>query len=174
MIIMQAFRFPHRLRWISPRSLAAACVLAAATFFLTLVLVAPSTQAASVLEPLIIETANGPKVYQVEVMRTDAERERGLMLRPFMPADRAMLFDFGKVDKVAMWMKDTLILLDMLYIRKDGTISRITAMAEPMSERILPSGEPVLGVLEINGGQAAHFGIKEGDVVRHKLFGNVK
>ena len=164
----------RRFREVMQRSLAAACVLAAATIFLSLVLGAPSGQAASVLEPLTIETANGPKTYQVEVMRTDAERERGLMLRPFMPADRAMLFDFGKVDKVAMWMKDTLIPLDMLYLRTDGTIARITPMAEPMSERILPSGEPVLGVLEINSGQAAHFGIKEGDIVRHKLFGNVK
>jgi uncharacterized membrane protein (UPF0127 family) len=153
--------------------LAAARVLAAATLFVGLSLVAP-VYAASTLEPLVIDTANGPRHYQVEVMRTEAERERGLMLRPFMPADRAMLFDFGRVDKVAMWMKDTLIPLDMLYIRKDGTIARITPMAEPMSERILPSGEPVLSVLEINGGQAALYGIKEGDVVRHKLFGNVK
>jgi len=166
--------FALRFREVPLRSLAAACVLAAATIFLSLLCFSPAGHAASILEPLTIETTNGPKIYQVEVMRTDADRARGLMLRPMMPADRGMLFDFGKVDKVAMWMKDTLIPLDMLFIRKDGTIARITAMTEPMSERILSSGEPVLAVLEINGGQSAHFGIKEGDVVRHKIFGNVK
>ena len=153
---------------------AAACVLAAATIFLSFVLCSSTVRAASTLETLLIDTASGTRTYQVEVMRTEAERERGLMLRPMMPADRGMLFDFGRGDKVAMWMKDTLIPLDMLFIRKDGTIARITAMTEPMSERILPSGEPVLAVLEINGGQSALFGIKEGDIVRHKLFGNVK
>lgn len=167
--------FPSPRRFCKPmlRIVAAACVLAAATFFSSLAF-GPRAEAASGLETLVIETSKGPKTYQVEVMRTEEERARGLMLRPMMPADRGMLFDFGRVDKVAMWMKDTLIPLDMLFIRKDGTIARITAMTEPMSERVLPSGEPVLGVLEINGGQSALFGIKEGDVVRHKMFGNVK
>lgn len=173
MKFMLALKSPRRFCKTSLRSLAAACVLAAAAFFLALFLPLSSARA-SALETLVIETAKGPKTYQVEVMRTDEERQRGLMLRPMMPADRGMLFDFGRADKVAMWMKDTLIPLDMLFIRKDGTIARITAMTEPMSERILPSGEPVLGVLEINGGQSALFGIKEGDMVRHKLFGNVK
>ena len=174
MKIMLPLRSLGRLFNKTQRNLAAAGVLAAATIFLSLAGSAVPTQAASTLEKLVIETANGPRTYQIEVMRTEAERERGLMLRPFMPADRAMLFDFGKVDKVAMWMKDTLIPLDMLFIRQDGTIARIAAMTEPMSERIIPSGEPVLAVLEINGGQAAHFGIGEGDIVRHKLFGNGK
>lgn len=164
---------PLRVRDGARRIMVAACVLAAAALFLSLSFSA-AARAASTLETLVIDTAQGPRCYQVEVMRNEADRERGLMLRPFMPADRGMLFDFGRVDKVAMWMKDTLIPLDMLFIRKDGTIARIAAMTEPMSERVLPSGEPVLGVLEINGGQSALFGIKEGDVVRHKLFGNVK
>lgn len=155
------------------RMMAVACVLAAAALFGYLAGGTPAFSASS-LETLVIETAQGPRIYHVEVMRNDADRERGLMLRPMMPADRGMLFDFGRVDKVAMWMKDTLIPLDMLFLRKDGTIARITAMAEPMSERILHSGEPVLGVLEINGGQAALFGIKQGDIVRHEMFGNVK
>ena len=170
---MQLYLIPLRIRDGARRLMAAACVLAAAAIFIGLLQNAPA-RAASTLETLVIDTAQGPRSYQVEVMRNEADRERGLMLRPMMPADRGMLFDFGRVDKVAMWMKDTLIPLDMLFIRKDGKIARITAMTEPMSERVLPSGEPVLGVLEINGGQAAYFGIKEGDTVRHKLFGNVK
>lgn len=174
MTFMLALKSPRRFCKTSLRSLAAACVLAAATFFSALLWQAAPLRAASTLETVVIETARGPRTYQVEVMRTDADRARGLMLRPFLPADRGMLFDFGRVDRVAMWMKDTLIPLDMLFIRKDGTIARIAAMTEPMSERAIPSGEPVLGVLEINGGQSAHFGIKEGDVVRHKLFGNAK
>lgn len=174
MIKLLSSCYTCHIRGNAHRGMAAACVLAAATLFFFVSLLSGGADAASKLEQLTIETANGPKTYQVEVMRTEEERARGLMLRPMMPADRGMLFDFGRVDKVSMWMKDTLISLDMLFIRKDGTIARITPMTEPMSERILSSGEPVLGVLEINGGQAAHFGIKEGDVVRHKLFGNVK
>ncbi len=174
MTFMHALQSPRRSCFASLRSLAAACVLAAATFFGALLWSAAPLHAASTLETVVIETARGQRVYKVEVMRTDADRARGLMLRPFLPADRGMLFDFGRVDQVSMWMKDTLIPLDMLFIRKDGTIARIAAMAEPMSERIISSGEPVLAVLEINGGQSAHFGINQGDVVRHTLFGNVK
>ena len=72
-----------------------------------------------------------------------------------------------------MWMKDTPLPLDMLFIRADGTIARITK-GEPFSTRTLPSGEPVLGVLELNGGLSTRLGIKEGALVRHKLFGSVK
>lgn len=126
-----------------------------------------------VLEPVIIETASGSITFQVEVMRTEEERQRGLMARAYMPELRGMLFDFGEPQVVRMWMKDTILPLDILYIRADGTIARITR-GEPFSIRTLPSGEPVLGVLEINGGLSTRFGIKEGDVARHILFGNVR
>ena len=122
------------------------------------------------LEPVAIETAAGPIVFNSEIMRTEAERERGLMQRPYLPELRGMLFDFGEIRSVQMWMKDTLIPLDMIFIRADGTIARVTANAEPYSTRVLPSGEPVRAVLEINAGLAAKYGIKSGAHVTHPMF----
>ena len=146
-------------------------------FLLSLVVIGlllPSAgHAESTLEKVIIETASGDVTFDVEVMRTEEERQRGLMARAYLPEMRGMLFDFGQPQEVRMWMKDTPLPLDMLFIRADGTIARITR-GEPFSTRTLPSGEPVLGVLEINGGLSTRMGIKEGALVRHKLFGSVK
>lgn len=127
-------------------------------------------QGAAGLEPLTVVGASGRHVFQVEVMRTPEQRARGLMHRQFMPADRGMLFDFKQVEPVAMWMQNTYISLDMLFIRADGTIARIAERTEPLSTRTIPSGEPVLSVLEINGGVAEKLGIKPGDKVEHSLF----
>ena len=123
------------------------------------------------LESLTIETAKGPHQFSVEVMRTDEERARGLMNRPYLPADRGMLFDFKQPQIASMWMKNTLIPLDMLFIRKDGTISNIAENTEPHSLRSISSTEPVTGVLELNGGTASRLGIAPGDKVRHPMFG---
>jgi len=129
-----------------------------------------ATPQPSALEKLVIVTADGPKTFQVEVMRTMEERARGLMFRRYLPRDRGMLFDFAVEAPVAMWMKDTFIPLDMLFIRKDGTISQIADNTEPHSTRTIPSNEPVYSVLEINGGTASALGIKAGDKVVHPLF----
>ena len=129
-----------------------------------------TTPQPSALEKLVIVTADGPKTFQVEVMRTMEERARGLMFRRYLPRDRGMLFDFAVEAPVAMWMKDTFIPLDMLFIRKDGTISQIADNTEPHSTRTIPSNEPVYSVLEINGGAASALGIKAGDKVAHPLF----
>ena len=137
-------------------------------------LVIPSAgHAESMLEKITIDTASGGVTFDVEVMRTEEERQRGLMARAYLPETRGMLFDFGQPQDVRMWMKDTPLPLDIIFIRADGTIARITR-GEPFSTRTLPSGESVLGVLEINGGLSARLGIKEGALVRHKLFGTVK
>ena len=122
------------------------------------------------LEKLVIQTSSGPKSFDVEVMRTDEERAKGLMNRRYLPAERGMLFDFKVEQPVSMWMMNTYIPLDMLFIRKDGTIARIAEMTEPLSTRTIASGENVLGVLEINGGISAKLGIKPGDKVQHGLF----
>ena len=123
------------------------------------------------VEPLSIVTHGGQRhVFQVEIARNDADRARGLMFRRSMPADRGMLFDFERAEPVAMWMQNTYLPLDMLFIRADGTIARVAANAEPLSTRTIPSGEPVLAVLELNGGTAARLGIKAGDRVEHPLF----
>ncbi len=126
---------------------------------------------AQTFEPLAIVTQGGQRhAFQVEVVRNDADRAQGLMYRRSMAADRGMLFDFGRVEPVAMWMQNTYLPLDMLFIRADGSIARIAANAEPLSTRTIPSGEPVLAVLELNGGTAARLGIKAGDRVEHPLF----
>ncbi|CAN7288116.1 DUF192 domain-containing protein [Bosea sp. LjRoot9] len=122
------------------------------------------------LEQLVIVSGGTRHVFQVEVMRTPDQRAKGLMYRNYMPEDRGMLFDFARTEPVAMWMQNTYIPLDMLFIRANGTISRIAERTEPMSTRTIPSGEPVLSVLEINGGVAEKLGIKPGDKVEHVLF----
>ncbi|WP_406853536.1 DUF192 domain-containing protein [Alsobacter sp. KACC 23698] len=129
-------------------------------------------QAEPALETLVILTQQGPRTFEVEVMRTDEERAKGLMFRRYLPADRGMLFDFKETQPVMMWMKDTFIPLDMVFIRKDGTIARVAADTEPHSTRTISSGEPVFGVLEINAGMAAKLGVRPGDKVQHALFGS--
>ncbi|MBQ0823038.1 DUF192 domain-containing protein [Microvirga terrae] len=126
---------------------------------------------AQALENLSIATQGGQRqTFRVEVARNDADRAQGLMFRRSMPADQGMLFDFGRVEPVSMWMQNTYLPLDMLFIRADGTIARIAANTEPLSTRTIPSGEPVLSVLELNAGTAAKLGIKPGDRVEHPLF----
>jgi uncharacterized protein len=126
---------------------------------------------AQALETLSIATQGGQKQsFRVEVARNDADRAQGLMFRRSMPADQGMLFDFGRVEPVSMWMQNTYLSLDMLFIRPDGTVARIAASTEPLSTRTIPSGEPVLAVLELNAGTAAKLGIKAGDRVDHPIF----
>lgn len=129
----------------------------------------PAAQEAG-LESLVIVSGGKRSAFQVEVMRSSEQRAKGLMYRRYMPPDRGMLFDFAASEPVAMWMQNTYIPLDMLFIRKDGTIARIAENTEPLSTRTIPSGEPVLSVLEINGGVAKELGIKPGDKVEHALF----
>ncbi len=126
---------------------------------------------AQTFEALSIVTQAGQRqAFQVEVARNDADRAQGLMFRRSMAADRGMLFDFARVEPVSMWMQNTYLPLDMLFIRPDGIIARIAANTEPLSTRTISSGEPVLAVLELNAGTAAKLGIKAGDKVEHPLF----
>jgi uncharacterized membrane protein (UPF0127 family) len=101
----------------------------------------------------------------VEVAASADQQERGLMYRHALDPDRGMIFPYSPPQEVAFWMKNTWIPLDIIYIRADGTIARITH-AEAMDLTPLPSGEPVAAVLEIAGGRAAQLGIREGDVAR--------
>ena len=122
------------------------------------------------LEPLEITTASGPHAFQVEIANNEASREKGLMYRRFMPADRGMLFEFERNEPVAFWMKNTYIPLDMVFIARDGTVTHIAANAEPLSEAIVPSGGPCVAVLELNGGVAARIGLAPGDKVKAAFF----
>lgn len=122
------------------------------------------------LDAMEIATKSGVVVLEVEVARTEQQRETGLMFRKQMPERQGMLFDFKQDQPVYMWMKNTYIPLDMLFIRADGTIARIEAMTTPFSERTISSGEPVRAVLELNGGAARRLGIAPGDRVSTTLF----
>jgi uncharacterized membrane protein (UPF0127 family) len=119
---------------------------------------------------LEIVSKTGVHVFAVEVVANDADRAKGLMFRKELPEGQGMLFDFQRDQEIAMWMKNTYIPLDMIFIAGDGRIRRIAENTEPMSERIIPSGGPVRGVLEVIGGTARKLGIAPGDRVAHPMF----
>jgi uncharacterized membrane protein (UPF0127 family) len=121
-------------------------------------------------DSLSIVTASGVHAFKVEIAVSEAARETGLMRRRFMPADRGMLFEFDREAPVSFWMKNTYIPLDMIFIARDGSVTRIAADAEPLSEALIPSGRPCAAVLELNGGTAARIDLKVGDKVRHRFF----
>jgi uncharacterized membrane protein (UPF0127 family) len=113
---------------------------------------------------LTIHSASGDHRFTVEVARTQAQQERGLMFVRSLGGDRGMIFPYDPPRDVAFWMKNTLIPLDMVFIRSDGTIARI-ATAKALDETPVPAGEPIAAVLEIRGGRAAELGLKVGDRV---------
>jgi len=115
--------------------------------------------------PLTIRSANGEHRFTVEVAASAQEQNDGLMYRRSLAPDRGMIFPYDPPQSVAFWMKNTLIPLDMIFIRADGTIARIAANTVPLSLDTVPGGEPVAAVLEIAGGRAAELGIREGDRV---------
>jgi uncharacterized protein len=125
---------------------------------------------AQTLDKLEIITSTGVHAFSVEVVRNEADREKGLMYRRFMPRDRGMLFDFKREEPVMFWMKNTYIPLDMIFISKAGIVTSVAADAEPLSERLIPSGGPCYGVLEVNAGVAASISLKAGDKVRQAIF----
>jgi uncharacterized membrane protein (UPF0127 family) len=117
--------------------------------------------------PLTIHSANGVHRFTVEVARTPEQQERGLMFVRSLAGDRGMIFPYDPPQEVAFWMRNTLIPLDMVFIRADGRIARV-ATAKPLDETPVPSGEAAAAVLEIRGGRAAELGIKAGDKVDWK------
>lgn len=145
----------------------------AMALFLMAVLVGagPRVSYAAELQPLEIVTKSGVKTFSVELAKTDKERETGLMYRKELPDGYGMLFDFSPEQNVSMWMKNTLISLDMLFIRADGRISRIAENTTIESERIIPSGGPVRAVLEVSAGTSKKMGIAVGDSVSGVIFG---
>jgi uncharacterized membrane protein (UPF0127 family) len=117
-----------------------------------------------------VQTTSGPKVFNVDVARTAAEQERGLMFRTGIPADGGMIFapypaEGNGPREASFWMKNTPSSLDIIFIRPDGTIATIAENTVPFSEDQVKSGEPVSAVLEINGGKASELGIAPGDKV---------
>jgi uncharacterized protein len=113
---------------------------------------------------------SGVHSFTVELANNDAEREHGLMFRKELPEGKGMLFDFEHEAPVVFWMHNTFIPLDMIFIRADGSILRIAENTEPLSDRRIPSGGPVRGVLEVIGGTARKLGIEPGDKVAGAFF----
>jgi uncharacterized protein len=124
-------------------------------------------------EPLSIVSAGKTLAFKVELADTPQESELGLMNRASMPKDHGMIFDFKPARDVSMWMKNTLIPLDMLFIDDNGTVVAIAEDARPGSLRLVGPGFPVSSVLELNAGVVKELGIKTGDKVQHKLFHNL-
>ena len=122
---------------------------------------------------LSIATASGQKhAFSVELALTADQRAQGLMFRKEMPVDHGMLFDFGQARPVSMWMQNTPLPLDMLFIQDNGTISHIHENAVPFSQAIIDSRGAVKYVLELNAGRAKALGLKKGDRVISAQIGN--
>lgn len=129
--------------------------------------------AAAATSTIEIRTSSGEvHPFKIELALTPQEQAQGLMNRTSMAENAGMLFVFGDEAPRAFWMKNTLIPLDMIFIRKDGTIHHIHENAIPHDLTSVPSEGPVSAVLEINGGLTTKLGIAKGDTVRHVLFGN--
>lgn len=124
-------------------------------------------------EKLIIVTHDGKQhEFNVEIASTGKQQQTGEMFRTSIPEDGGMLFDWGKPQPTQMWMKNTLVPLDMVFINQDGTIRSIAEDTVPRSLAVIDAGGLVRATLELNGGVTAKLGIKVGDTVKQKIFGN--
>ena len=121
---------------------------------------------------LVIETASGARhSFEVEMALTPGQQAQGLMFRRDLAENAGMLFVYGRDGPISMWMKNTLIPLDMLFLARDGRIVRVAARTVPLSLETISAGEAVAGVLELNGGTADRLGIGPGDRVVHPALG---
>ena len=124
-------------------------------------------------EKLVIVTADGVKhPFNVEMAISSDQQMTGLMFRPSVAPNGGMLFDWGQSRDSAMWMKNTISSLDMLFINGDGTVRRIAENTTPRSLATIPSGGPVRATLELAAGTAARLHIQVGDKVEQRIFGN--
>jgi hypothetical protein len=154
---------------VSHRAGALTSLILAAGLFAILCVPQPARAAGE--STLSIITKSGVHAFTVELASNDADRERGLMFRKVLPEGRGMLFDFQHEQPVAFWMHNTYISLDMIFIRSNGRILRIEENAQPLSDRLIPSGGPVRAVLEVIAGTARKFDIAPGDRVESPIFG---
>lgn len=122
-------------------------------------------------ESLAIVSNGASHSFNIEVADNQAELTRGMMFRDTVPNDQGMLFEFGESRVVSIWMKNTSVFLDVIFVRADGRILKIEHSAKPYSLRSMTSEAPVTGVIEIAGGQANALGIRPGDLVQHSYFG---
>ncbi len=132
-------------------------------------------QPALPMEKLVITTRDGVQhVFNVEMALKPEQQITGLMFRTSVPDDGGMLFDWGAPRKSQMWMKNTLVPLDMVFINQDGTIRSIVENTVPQSLAVIDSRGPVLATLELAGGITARLNIRVGDKVTQRIFGNAR
>ncbi|TFV72119.1 DUF192 domain-containing protein [Bradyrhizobium frederickii] len=146
--------------WLAAILVAAGCAVASAP------------AGAASFQPLEIVTRNGVQVFSVEMATTAEEKETGLMYRKELADGKGMLFDFSPEQEVSMWMKNTYVSLDMIFIGANGRIMRIAENTEPLSTKIISSKGPARAVLEVVAGTVQKYGIRVGDRVGHPLFGS--
>ena len=130
-----------------------------------MLLAAPLPSFAAGSGTLVLKTATGDHSFNIEVMVTDEERALGLMFRRALPENNGMLFLYDPPQPAMMWMKNTIIPLDMVFISSDARVHRIEQNAEPFSTTLIPSDGDIVGVLELNAGEAGKIGLKRGDKV---------
>ena len=128
-------------------------------------LAAPLPSFAAGSGTLVLKTATGDHSFNIEVMVTDEELALGLMFRRALPENDGMLFLYDPPQPAMMWMKNTIIPLDMVFISSDARVHRIEQNAEPFSTTLIPSDGDIVGVLELNAGEASKIGLKRGDKV---------
>lgn len=133
---------------------------------------APDAQVEFGRSAVVIETQTAERRFTVEVAETRAQQIRGLMHRREMALDHGMLFHYQPPRRTGIWMRNTYIPLDIIFISPDGTIESIHEGARPHDETVMNSRGRVAGVLEVNAGVVRLLGIRPGDTVRHAIFGN--
>ncbi len=148
----------------------AATIAALFAFMLALAIAASPGRAEMRKDVLKLVTASGEHTFQIEVTETAEDKARGLMFRRSLAPDAGMLFPYTPPQEATMWMRNTYISLDMIFIRADGIVHRIEAATEPFSEAVIASHGDVSAVLELVAGTAARIGLKPGDKVLHGLF----
>lgn len=121
-------------------------------------------------EELWIETPQGRFRFTAEIADEPHERSQGLMFRETMPPTHGMLFDFGQTRIINMWMRNTPLSLDMVFLDRQGKVIRVAERTTPFSEAIITSGGPAAFVFEINGGVASLIGLKPGSRIDHRFF----
>lgn len=121
-------------------------------------------------EEITVHTANGAHSFTVEIADKSATRSKGLMGRKQLDVNAGMLFHYREPREMRMWMKDTPLSLDMIFIRREGTVHRIEARTQPFSEGLIHSGGEVVACLEVLAGTADRIGLKPGDRVDHRFF----
>jgi uncharacterized membrane protein (UPF0127 family) len=133
-------------------------------------LLAPQSLARTQTEALTIVTSGGRHAFEVEIADSETEKAMGLMFRRSLPRRSGMLFLHDRAGELTMWMKNTFISLDMIFIRGNGVVHRIARGTEPFSEDVIASHGDVTAVLEVAAGVADEIGLKPGDRIVHRAF----